>query len=104
MTQTNKKRILYSRGVIRSGRRSRANTGEVITREINAVKGQDHLSQATVSKLTPDGKVNMAKPSANNGKKSGSGGFVTWFRHYRTGQILVAANYGYKAWPFGRAK
>lgn len=45
----------------------------------------------------------MAKPK-NGGKKAGSGGFVTWFRHYRTGQILYAATYGYKAWPFGRAK
>ena len=38
------------------------------------------------------------------GKSTGSGGFVTWFRHYRTGQILYAANYGYRAWPFGKRK
>jgi len=46
-------------------------------------------------------KATGQKPSS--GKKS-SGGFVTWFRHYRTGQILYAAAYGYKAWPFGRRK
>ena len=30
--------------------------------------------------------------------------FVTWFRHYRTGKIMYAKDYGYKAWPFGRRK
>lgn len=49
----------------------------------------------------------MAKangPKPNGGKKPTSGGFVTWFHHYRTGEILYAANYGYRAWPFGKRK
>lgn len=29
-------------------------------------------------------------------------GYVTWYRHYRTGKIMIASEYGYKAWPFGR--
>jgi len=45
----------------------------------------------------------MAKAKPNGGKKSGPC-FVTFFRHYRTGKILFAADYGYKAWPLGRSK
>lgn len=26
--------------------------------------------------------------------------FVTWYRHYLTGKVMWAADYGYKAWPF----
>lgn len=26
---------------------------------------------------------------------------VTCFRHYRTGKLMHAADYGYKAWPIG---
>lgn len=26
--------------------------------------------------------------------------FHTWYRHWRTGKIMYAADYGYKAWPF----
>lgn len=26
--------------------------------------------------------------------------FRTWFRHWRTGKIMYAKDYGYKAWPF----
>jgi hypothetical protein len=26
--------------------------------------------------------------------------FVTWYVHYLTGKVMVAADYGYKAWPF----
>ncbi len=26
--------------------------------------------------------------------------FVTWYRHYRTGKVMWARDYGYKAWPF----
>lgn len=26
--------------------------------------------------------------------------FRAWFRHYRTGKIMWARDYGYKAWPF----
>lgn len=31
-------------------------------------------------------------------------GFVTWFRHWRSGKIIKAADYGYKAFPFGGVK
>ena len=26
--------------------------------------------------------------------------YRTWYRHYRTGKIMWARDYGYKAWPF----
>lgn len=26
--------------------------------------------------------------------------FRTWYKHYRTGKIMRARDYGYKAWPF----
>lgn len=26
--------------------------------------------------------------------------FVTWYVHYRTGKVMRACDYGYKAWPF----
>lgn len=28
--------------------------------------------------------------------------FVTEYVHYRTGKLMRAKDYGYKAWPFGR--
>ena len=31
----------------------------------------------------------------------GSPRFVTHFRHWRSGKILSAADYGHKAWPLG---
>ena len=35
------------------------------------------------------------------GKPKGkAGGFVTVFRHYRTGKLMRAKDYGLKAWPF----
>lgn len=39
--------------------------------------------------------------SAKNSKKPKRPRFVKWYRHYRTGKIMVAEDYGYKAWPFG---
>jgi hypothetical protein len=27
--------------------------------------------------------------------------FVRWYRHWKTGKLMVAEDYGYKAWPFG---
>lgn len=27
--------------------------------------------------------------------------FVTKFRHYRTGKLMLASDYGYKGWPLG---
>jgi hypothetical protein len=32
--------------------------------------------------------------------KKGRRRFVTWYVHYLTGKVMVAADYGYKAWPF----
>lgn len=26
--------------------------------------------------------------------------FVTRYVHYRTGKVMIASEYGYKAWPF----
>jgi hypothetical protein len=34
------------------------------------------------------------KPRKANGK------FKTKFRHYKTGKVMWAKKYGYKAWPF----
>jgi|GEM_PF-5639988 hypothetical protein len=31
-------------------------------------------------------------------------GYVTVYRHYRTGKLMIAKDYGYKAWPFGGKK
>lgn len=31
-------------------------------------------------------------------------GYVKRYRHYRTGKLMIASDYGYKAWPFGRKK
>lgn len=33
--------------------------------------------------------------------KKNEHGFVTEYRHYRTGKLMRAADFGYKAWPFG---
>jgi hypothetical protein len=30
--------------------------------------------------------------------------FVTVYRHYRTGKLMYARKYGYKAWPFPATK
>lgn len=42
----------------------------------------------------------MAKKSHQN---SGDHGFCTVYKN-RKGKIMRAADYGYKAWPFGRKK
>lgn len=36
--------------------------------------------------------------------KHSSQGFCTVYRHYLTGKLMYAADYGYRAWPFGRRK
>ena len=33
--------------------------------------------------------------------KKNEHGFVTEFKHWRSGKVMRAADYGYKAWPFG---
>ncbi len=30
--------------------------------------------------------------------------YVTKYRHYRTGKIMYAKDYGYRAWPIGLKK
>jgi hypothetical protein len=37
-------------------------------------------------------------------KKSESLRFVTEFRHYRTGKLMRAKDYGHKAWPIPAGK
>jgi len=32
--------------------------------------------------------------------KPGQKKFRAWFKHWRSGKILWAKDYGYKAWPF----
>jgi len=36
--------------------------------------------------------------------KSAPCGFVVVFRHYRTGKLMDARKYGYKAWPIPARK
>lgn len=44
----------------------------------------------------------MNKPAP---KKNGElSGFVVVFRHYRTGRLMDARKYGYKAWPIRARK
>jgi hypothetical protein len=45
----------------------------------------------------PPKRVVSVLPSTGNG-------FVTEFRHYRTGKWMRAKDYGLKAWPFGYGK
>lgn len=37
------------------------------------------------------------------GKEKGQR-FVTKYTHYRTGKVMIAAEYGYKAWPLGKRR
>ena len=41
-------------------------------------------------------------PRKPNPRPKGSVRFVTEYVHYRTGKLMRAVDYGYKAWPFGR--
>jgi hypothetical protein len=34
--------------------------------------------------------------------RRGRKGFCTEYRHYRTGKLMKASDYGYLAWPFGQ--
>jgi hypothetical protein len=40
------------------------------------------------------------KRTVSIGSGSG-GGYVRYYRHYRTGKLMDAHAYGYKGWPFG---
>jgi len=31
-------------------------------------------------------------------------GFATQFRHWRSGKLMVAADYGHRVWPIGKKK
>ena len=42
--------------------------------------------------------------SGDCGGGGGDDGYVKWYTHYRTGKLMKASDYGYKAWPFGRKK
>jgi hypothetical protein len=61
---------------------------------------------SSVASSTPDTLV--PQTACGNGESCGGsgegGGFVKWYRHYRTGELMIAAKYGYKAWPFGPKK
>lgn len=37
-------------------------------------------------------------------KSKSTNGYCTAYIHYRTGKLMVAADYGYCAWPFGRRR
>lgn len=43
----------------------------------------------------------MAKAIRKTTEPKKSVKLVTSFRHYRTGKVMHAADYGYKAWPIG---
>ena len=43
-------------------------------------------------------KVSNRKPGRNGIR------FVTEFKHWRTGKIMRAADYGHKAWPLGKRR
>lgn len=45
----------------------------------------------------------MNKKTSSKGRQMPNPGnrrFHTWYRHYRTGKIMIASEYGYKSWPF----
>ncbi|HEY0323270.1 MAG TPA: hypothetical protein VGC66_20100 [Pyrinomonadaceae bacterium] len=45
--------------------------------------------------------VGTPNPQKQPLKREGELGFVTEYVHYRTGKLMRARDYGYKAWPFG---
>lgn len=49
-----------------------------------------------------DDKKRRHDPRPVEGGGSGDDGFCTVYTHYLTKKRMVAAEYGYKAWPFGR--
>ena len=40
--------------------------------------------------------AHTSKPNPKGGRR-----YVAYFRHWRSGQILRASDYGYKGWPIG---
>ena len=40
--------------------------------------------------------------SASSAGKTGKVEFCTSYRHYRTGKVMKASEYGHKAWHFGK--
>jgi hypothetical protein len=63
-------------------------------------EGTSPSTQAPLTKANKSGgKKNPKRPVST---LSGSGdGYVSEYVHYRTGKLMVAKAYGYKAWPFG---
>jgi hypothetical protein len=65
------------------------------------------MNLSTVSILTVDTSICKWRPSVED-KKIGDAKmrrprkkkFHTRYRHYRTGKMMIAKEYGYKAWPF----
>lgn len=46
----------------------------------------------------------MAKKPKAPAKRGGGRRFVVVYRHYRTGKLMDARKYGYKAWPLASTK
>ena len=46
----------------------------------------------------------MARRKKTPRRKGGDQAFVTVYRHYRTGKLMDARRYGYKAWPLAYVK
>lgn len=57
----------------------------------------------TVKKPPPKGtKQPNTKPSGGGGSKPPTNGgvtFVTVYKHWRTGKLMYAKDYGYSSWP-----
>jgi hypothetical protein len=53
-----------------------------------------HSSKGSSAKKTP-------KARRGGGKSRGGKKFVKWFRHYITGEIIRAEDYGLEAFPLG---
>jgi hypothetical protein len=52
-------------------------------------------------KPTPVPHTPPSAPAAS-GASGGGGGFYTTFRHYLSGNVFDARDYGHKAWPIGK--
>jgi hypothetical protein len=45
-----------------------------------------------------------AAGGGNNGNGNGDDGYVAYYRHYKTGKLMIPSEYGYKAWRFRKKK
>ena len=62
----------------------------------NACMLQGNVLICQVFTAPPPTRSNMARTYRQKPK------FVTEYRHRWTGKVMVAREYGYKAWPFGK--